>query len=107
MAADTPVTRDAGNIYVGDEVTLPGDIVGTVTDLQPLNGEWMRLVTDMGTIDVRMSDQMQVVPAASKRRTASAAAKRSAFYTTYRHSTMVRSDAALVAALRRRVHDRR
>ena len=56
------IVRDAGNVYVGDEIMLPGDVAGTVTNLEPLNGDWMRIHTNMGVLDVRMSDPIVVIP---------------------------------------------
>ena len=60
---ETAITREAGNLTVGDQVMLPGDLMGTVTQVEPLTGEWMRLHTDMGTQDLRMSDPIQVIVA--------------------------------------------
>jgi hypothetical protein len=61
-------TREAGNVYVGDEIALPGDLAGTVTGIEPLTGDWMRLDTDMGSQTVRMSDPVTVIRPAMLRR---------------------------------------
>ena len=61
------MTREAGNVYVGDEIALPGDLAGVVTGVEPLQGEWMRLDTSMGSQTVRMSDPVTVITPASQR----------------------------------------
>ena len=68
LAAQTPREVDAGNVYVGDEIMLPGDILATVTgiDMVPGSNDVMILQTTMGPRTMRLSDRVQVIPPARR-----------------------------------------
>ena len=58
-----PALREAGNVYVGEKIMLPGDLEGTVISTEPVGDrDGMRITTDMGVMDLRMSDTVTVVP---------------------------------------------
>lgn len=68
LASETPREVDAGNVYVGDEILLPGDIAATVTgmDMVPGTNDVMILETTMGPRRMRLSDRIQVIPKARR-----------------------------------------
>ena len=52
-------TVEAGNLYVGDVVLLPGDLVGTIDDVDAMPAtdvlDAMSFTTQFGSIDCRFS----------------------------------------------------
>ena len=69
MAEVTPfvpqvTTKEAGHVMKGDEIMLPGDIAGTVQNLEVIEPDWVVFHTDMGNHQARFSDPITVLPPA-------------------------------------------
>jgi hypothetical protein len=62
--SNTTVTREAGNVYVGDTLYLPGDVLVTVTKTEWIitSNDLVSLSTDGGRVyTYRFSDTVEVV----------------------------------------------
>ena len=51
---------EMGNVLTGDELYLPGDLVGLVTSLELLENGQMAIHTPMGTVFGAMSDMVKL-----------------------------------------------